>query len=168
MFQDEPRLYFIPQIPNEGQWYRWYQRSKQFAWERLLRQALLRSDVNPDKVYVFGISEGGYGSQRIASFYADYWAAAGPMAGGEPRKNAPAETWGIVLKFERDYMPGVQMGFRLYLDETMIVFYRPVTVTVNGRTVFEGKVRPNLNAMLASVATFYDPRRIFPAFIDIE
>ena len=25
-----------------------------------------------------------------------------------------------------------------------------------------------LNAMLASVATFYDPRRIFPAFIDIE
>ena len=50
----------------------------------------------------------------------------------------------------------------------MIDFYRPVTVTVNGRTVFEGKVRPNLNAMLASVATFYDPRRIFPAFIDIE
>ena len=91
MFQDAPSLYFIPQIPNEGQWYRWYQRSKQFAWERLLRQALLRSDVNPDKVYVFGISEGGYGSQRIASFYADYWAAAGPMAGGEPLKNAPAE-----------------------------------------------------------------------------
>ena len=50
----------------------------------------------------------------------------------------------------------------------MIDFYRPVTVTVSGRTVFEGKVRPNLNAMLASVATFYDPRRIFPAFIDIE
>ena len=43
-----------------------------------------------------------------------------------------------------------------------------VTVTVNGRTVFEGKIRPNINAMLASVATFYDPRRIFPAFIDIE
>ena len=304
MFQDAPSLYFIPQIPNEGQWYRWYQRSKQFAWERLLRQVLLRPDVNPDKVYVFGISEGGYGSQRIASFYADYWAAAGPMAGGEPLKNAPAENlrnigfslrtgaidkgfyrniltgytadaldslellmpegfrhkveliperghhidyapttpwlrnftrnavphhvnwedypmdgryrtgfyniavlkrpagdgrtyyqmdinraenkvtltvddvtyrtvqrdsiWGIEMKFERDYKPAEQMGFRLYLDETMIDFYRPVTVTVNGRTVFEGKVRPNLNAMLASVATFYDPRRIFPAFIDIE
>ena len=76
--------------------------------------------------------------------------------------------WGIEMKFERDYKPAAQMAFRLYLDETMIDFYRPVTVTVNGRTVFEGKVRPNLNAMLASVATFYDPRRIFPAFIDIE
>ena len=72
------------------------------------------------------------------------------------------------MKFERDYKPAAQMAFRLYLDETMIDFYRPVTVTVNGRTVFEGKVRPNLNAMLASVATFYDPRRIFPAFSDIE
>ena len=38
-----------------------------------------------------GISEGGYGSQRLASFYADYWAAVGPMAGGEPLKNAPVE-----------------------------------------------------------------------------
>lgn len=90
-FEDAPSLYFIPQIPNEGQWYRWWQRSKQFAWERLLRQLLLRDDVNPNRLYVFGISEGGYGSQRLASYYADYWAAAGPMAGGEPLKNAPAE-----------------------------------------------------------------------------
>jgi hypothetical protein len=36
-------------------------------------------------------SEGGYGSQRLASFYADYWAAAGPIAGGEPLKIAPVE-----------------------------------------------------------------------------
>lgn len=95
-FADSPSLYFIPQIPNEGRWYRWYQRSKQFAWERLLRQALLRPDVNARRLYVFGISEGGYGSQRLASFYADYWAGAGPMAGGEPLKNAPAENLGHV------------------------------------------------------------------------
>ena len=90
-FEDAPSLYFVPQIPNEGQWYRWWQRSKQYAWDALLRQALVRQDVNPRRLYVFGISEGGYGSQRLASFYADYLAAAGPMAGGEPLKNAPAE-----------------------------------------------------------------------------
>ena len=90
-FEDAPSLYFVPQIPNEGQWYRWWQRSKQVAWDALLRQALVRQDVNPRRLYVFGISEGGYGSQRLASFYADYLAAAGPMAGGEPLKNAPAE-----------------------------------------------------------------------------
>lgn len=90
-FRDAPSLYFIPRIPNEGEWYRWYQKSKQYAWGQLLRQALLCPDVNPDRLYLFGISEGGYGAQRLASFYADYLAAAGPMAAGEPLKNAPAE-----------------------------------------------------------------------------
>ena len=90
-FEDAPSLYFIPQIPNEGEWYRWWQKSKQYAWEKLLRLAFVSGEVNPDRVYFFGISEGGYGSQRLASFYADYLAGAGPMAGGEPLKNAPAE-----------------------------------------------------------------------------
>lgn len=90
-FQDGPSLYFIPQIPNEGDYYRWWQVAKQFAWEKLIRQALVEGNVDANRLYVFGISEGGYGSQRLASFYADYWAAAGPMAGGEPLKNAPVE-----------------------------------------------------------------------------
>lgn len=91
MFDDAPSAYFIPQIPNMGEYYRWWQKAKQYAWERLLRQAFVSGEINPNKVYFFGISEGGYGSQRLASFYADYLAGAGPMAGGEPLKNAPAE-----------------------------------------------------------------------------
>ena len=65
--------------PNEGDYYRWWQVAKQFAWEKLIRQALVEGNVDANRLYVFGISEGGYGSQRLASFYADYWAAAGPM-----------------------------------------------------------------------------------------
>lgn len=86
-----PSAHFVPQIPNEGQWYRWWQKSKQWAWEHLLREAFLSKEIDPNRIYFFGISEGGYGSQRLASFYADYLAGAGPMAGGEPLKNAPAE-----------------------------------------------------------------------------
>ena len=91
IFEDAPSIYFIPQIPNEGEYYRWWQRAKQWAWEKMLRQALASGDADANRLYVFGISEGGYGSQRLASFYADYWAGAGPMAGGEPLKNAPVE-----------------------------------------------------------------------------
>lgn len=90
-FQDSPSIYFIPQIPNEGEYYRWWHLSKQYAFEKLIRQNLVKGEVDANRLYVFGISEGGYGSQRLASFYADYWAAAGPMAGGEPLKNAPVE-----------------------------------------------------------------------------
>lgn len=90
-FKDAPSAYLIPQIPNMGNYYRWWQKSKQFAWEKLLRLAFVSGEIDPNQVYFFGISEGGYGSQRLASFYADYLAAAGPMAGGEPLKNAPVE-----------------------------------------------------------------------------
>ena len=79
-FDDVPSAYFIPQIPNMGNYYRWWQKSKQFAWEKLLRLAFVSGNINPDKVYFFGISEGGYGSQRLASYYADYLAGAGPVS----------------------------------------------------------------------------------------
>lgn len=91
-FDDSPSAYFVPQIPNEGEYYRWWQKSKQWVWNKLLRQIMLKNDfIDHNRIYMFGISEGGYGSQRLASFYADYLAGAGPMAGGEPLVNAPAE-----------------------------------------------------------------------------
>ena len=90
-FADAPSAYFIPQIPNEGKYYRWWQRAKQWAWQKLLRLSLASGEIDANRIYVFGISEGGYGSQRLASFYADYWAGAGPMEGGEPLRNAPVE-----------------------------------------------------------------------------
>ena len=59
-FDDAPSVYFIPQIPNEGGYYRWWQKAKQYAWEKLFRQALVSGHVNPDKLFIFGISEGCY------------------------------------------------------------------------------------------------------------
>lgn len=51
-FDDAPSVYFIPQIPNEGEYYRWWQKAKQFAWEKLLRQSLLLGKIDPNRVYV--------------------------------------------------------------------------------------------------------------------
>lgn len=302
-FADAPSVYFIPQIPNEGEWYRWWQRGKQWAWERLLRQLLLMDDaINPNRLYVFGISEGGYGSQRLASFYADYWAAAGPMAGGEPLKNAPAENlsnigfslrtgaddagfyrnkltrytaqaldsledlhpegfrhkvelipgrqhfidyspttpwlslftrnphpnhfiwedfemdgrhrtgfynikvikrpdaklrtrydmnvhdnevdiavenvhyaasevdpqWGIELKSTRTYDQATSGSFILFLAEDQVNFDKLLTIRVNGKTVYRKKPSLNVQAMVESLATFYDPQRIFPFALRID
>lgn len=300
-FTDAPSLYFIPQIPNEGEWYRWWQRSKQVAWSNLLREAMLSPDVNPNRLYVFGISEGGYGSQRLASFYADYWAAAGPMAGGEPLKNAPVENlenigfsfrtgandagfyrnrltgytkealdsmealypagfrhkielipgrqhfidysvttpwlshftrnpypkhfiwedfemdglhrtgfynikvnkrpatecrtrydvniaanevnivvedvhyttverdpvYGIELKFARHYTPARGGSFTLYLDEHLVDLSQPVKVVVNGKTICERRLRLDVKNMVQSLATYFDPERIYPAAVEV-
>lgn len=301
-FDDAPSAYFIPQIPNEKDYYRWAIPSKQYAWEKLLRQAFVTGDINPDRIYFFGISEGGYGSQRMASFYADYLAAAGPMAGGEPLKNAPAENcgnigfslltgakdlgfyrneltgyaieaydsllkahpdrfkhriqliperghgidyspttpwlkqhvrnpypkhvtwedfdmygryrqgfynivvnkrdgngartyyemdiegshirlnisdvtyettkkdpqWGIELRFKRTYTPAKHCDITLYLCDQLVDLRKKVTLTVNGKEVFSGRVKPNLRHMVNSCRTFFDPQRIYPAAIDVK
>ena len=301
-FRDGPSAYFVPRIPNTGDYYRWYQKGKQYVWQKLIRQTLANSTVDPARIYFFGISEGGYGSQRLASFYADYLAGAGPMAGGEPLANAPAENlgniafsfrtgdkdtgfyrntltrytaealdslaalypgryvhnvelipgkghhidyrpttpwlsvfkrnphpksfiwedfemdgvrragfynlqvldrpdpeqrtrytvaitgnniaitadnitytttetdphWGIAMKFARSYTPATSGRLRVYLDTDMVNLSKPVTVTVNGRRVFHGKVKPTVDAMLMSTALFGDPLRIFPAEVTVD
>lgn len=303
-FADAPSCYFIPQIPNEGAYYRWWQRAKQFAWERLLRQAFVNGDVDPLRVYLFGISEGGYGSQRLASFYADYLAAAGPMAGGEIPSDAPAENcghigfslrtgandfmfarhqltarthelfdslqrcypteyrhrielipgrghgidyspttpwlshftrvvnpkhfvwedypmdgiyrcgfyniavherdttsgnertryemtikdniieltiervtyeatqrephWGIPIKHRKHYTPATEGKFTLYLSDDMVDLKKKVTLSVNGKQVYHGKLKADIRHMVNSCATFFDPVRVYTTAIEIE
>lgn len=302
-FDDAPSLYFIPQIPNESI-YRWYPRSKQYAYEKVMRQALARGDADPDRIYFFGISEGAYGSQRLASFYADYLAGAGPMAGGEPLKNAPVENcrnmafslrtgdrdvgfyrntltqytkdeferlqaaspgsfvhwielipgmghsidykpttpwlsrhvrnpypktvtwenfemdgryrdgfyniyvdersnddqtartyyrmeidgnhitldvdlvryetvekdqrWGIEMKFARSYEPATKGKVTIYLGPELVDLSQPVTLTVNGKEVFRGELEAERRHMVNSCAAFFDPRRIYPAAIEVD
>ena len=302
-FNDAPSLYFIPQIPNEGSYYRWWQRAKLFAWERLLRQSLASGQVDANRVYLFGISEGGYGSQRLASFYADYLAAAGPMAGGEIPSDAPAENcghigfslrtgaqdfmfardrltrrthelfdslqqchpteyrhhidlipgrghgidyshttpwmshfvrrphpmhfvwedfpmdgvyrkgfyniavherdttggnertryemtikgntinltidrvqyevterepiWNIPIKHKKHYTPATEGSFTLYLADDTVDFTQEVTLIVNGKKKFQGKVHPNVKHMVNSCTTFFDPERVYGAGIEI-
>ena len=303
-FDDAPCVYFIPQIPNMGDYYRWWQKAKQFAWEKMLRLAFVSGKINPNKVYFFGISEGGYGSQRLASFYADYLAAAGPMAGGEPLKNAPVENcrniafslltgendrgfyrnkltqrtkdafdklekanpgnfihrielipgmghgidyklttpwlkqytrnpypkhvswenfemdgiyrdgfynlfveersnddtqsrthyemdiqennislkidlvtykateidpnWGIELDFEKSYQPATKGKVIIYLNDKLVDLNKEITLVVNGKEAFKGKVKPQLKNMVNSCAAFFDPERIYPAAIEVN
>lgn len=302
-FDDAPSAYFIPRIPREGEYYRWYQKGKQWAWERLLRAALASDFIDPERIYIIGISEGGYGSQRMASFYADYLAGAGPMAGGEPLKNAPPENlgnlaftlrtgaedsgfyrnlltsytaaaldslaaaapdryrhrielipgaghgidyrptpqwlrqfsrpksphqltwedfemdgrrrdafgnlkiierpkeaegertrydlkiddnnvnltintvtytcterdphWGIELKFDKKLRPATGGQVKIYLDENMVDFSRPVRLTVNGREQFNGLLTPSESTLRDSAADFGDPTRLFPSSLII-
>ena len=306
-FNDSPSSYFIPQIPNEGEYYRWWQLAKQFAWEKLIRQTLAEGAVDANRLYVFGISEGGYGSQRLASFYADYWAAAGPMAGGEPLKNAPVENcanigfsfltgaddtgfyrniltrytqeafeaahkahplsadkrplfrhritlipgmqhridydpttpwmksyvrnpypktvlwedyemdgrhrsgfynlqvikspsanrtyyemnisnnvielniknveyttiekdkhWGIEMKFTRSYTIAKGGQLRIYLNNHLIDMRKPVTVIINDKQLYKGKVKATLQDMINSCTEYFDPYRVFHASIELN
>ena len=302
-YDDAPSLHFIPQIPNGyGELYRWAIQSKQWAWEKLLRLAFVNDNIDANKIYFYGISEGGYGSQRLASFYADYLAGAGPMAGGEPLKNAPMENlaniafslrtgerdygfarnsmtynaaitidslsrvhpglynhfielvperghsidyekttpwlkqytrnahptyfywedydmygrhrtsfynlkvnetsrnndeerscyemningntvelkvqnvkystthsmYNIPMLFAKEYTPATKGRVTIYLSEKLFDLSMPVKVVVNGKEVFNDKVKPTIKTMVESCAEFYDPERVFPASITVD
>lgn len=83
-------LYFVPRMAddNDGRWYFNY---CQDAYDTVVRAAILHHRINPNRVYLIGISEGAYTAYRLGSFMADRWAGAGSMAGGEPPGNAPPE-----------------------------------------------------------------------------
>jgi hypothetical protein len=84
-YEDSPSYYFIPRMADDRIG-RWYYQPQQEAWLRAWQLAVLSNQVDPDRTYILGISEGGYGSFRMGTFYADYFAGIGPMACNLPQK----------------------------------------------------------------------------------
>ena len=85
-----PGIYMIPRMPNDRAG-RWRTTECQVIFKRFIEAAVLKLNVNPNKVYFTGISQGGYGSFLLAAFWADRWAAVGPAAAGEPAGSCPPE-----------------------------------------------------------------------------
>ena len=85
-----PGLYFIPRMADdrEGRW--WYDHNQQ-AFDDVIRQCILFRGVDPDRVHLLGISEGGYGAIRFAAHRPDRFAGCNGMAAAEPLTTSPPE-----------------------------------------------------------------------------
>ncbi len=71
--------------------------------------------------------------------------------------------WGIELKFRKHLSPAQGGKVRIFLDEQMVDFSRPVTLTVNGKEQFRGMVNQTDEDLRDSCVEFGDPRRLFSA-----
>lgn len=83
-------LYLIPRMAddNEGRW--WFDACQEI-YRQLVRRALLFREVDPARVMVMGISEGGYAAFRLPANQPGVWAAAGAMAAAEPIDTSPPQ-----------------------------------------------------------------------------
>lgn len=119
----EPQgLYFVPRMADDrlGRWWHWH---NQDAFEQVIRHGVLFWNVDPNRVYLLGISEGGYGSDILAPFMPDLFAGANPIAAGvglgnplENLRNLPFRT----EVGEKDTMfdrVGLARGFHERLDQ---------------------------------------------------
>lgn len=102
-----PGLYFVPRMADDRQGRWWFDHNQQ-AFDTVIREAILFADVDPDRVYLLGISEGGYGAIRFAGNRPDRFAGCNGMAAAEPLATSPPETMrNVALRIdigERDTM----------------------------------------------------------------
>ena len=57
--------------------------------------------------------------------------------------------------------------WKIYLNDQLVDMNRPVTVFINDRKVFEGKLVPRMEDMITSCMEYFDPCRVFPASVDV-
>lgn len=74
-------LFFVPRMADDRLG-RWWHAHNQEAFDRVIEHAIREWGVDPDRVYVLGISEGAYGTDILAPFMADRFAGGNAMAGG--------------------------------------------------------------------------------------
>lgn len=82
-------MYFVPRMADDRKG-RWYHAHNQVAFERVAQHAIAHWGVDPNRVYLVGISEGGFGTAILAPFMPDRFGGANAMAAGVGLGN-PAE-----------------------------------------------------------------------------
>ena len=277
-YQNTPALYFVPRMADDRKG-RWHFLPQRVAFRRAYQVAVLKGEADPDRVYLTGISEGGYGAFRLGLYMPDYFAAVGPLAAAIQSLELAENLRNVAFRFdvgEKDYeydrslnamdwrdkldkfaeenpedfvhqsniiagrghtIPyltitswltkhkrrvypkhlsyiyyNIDDGFSdgvyyvgfgnltqqsrdarlhidvrhesnnfevetklrrgsvkgtltLYIDE--VDFTKPVVVRHNGQVIFSGILRPSKGVMAEAIALFGDPKRIFPAKVNI-
>ena len=55
----------------------------------------------------------------------------------------------------------------MYLNEQLVNLHKPVTIKINGKQVFHGIAKADLQAMVNSCMEYFDPYRVYPVAIDL-
>jgi hypothetical protein len=87
LYKPKDSLYIAPRAPTNT-WNLWHEDHIDPLFRRLIEDAIVLGDVNPNRVYIMGYSAGGDGVYQLAPRMADSLAAASMMA-GHPNDSSP-------------------------------------------------------------------------------
>ena len=87
LYEPKEGVYLAPRAPTNT-WNLWHQGHIDDFFTRIIEDAILFEDVNPNQIYIMGYSAGGDGVYQLAPRMADQIAAAAMMA-GHPNNASP-------------------------------------------------------------------------------
>ncbi|MDR1729091.1 MAG: alpha/beta hydrolase [Prevotellaceae bacterium] len=87
LYGPQEGVYIAPRAAVDD-WNMWFRPFVDTLFQMIIQTAIVKQEVNPNKVYIMGYSAGGDGVYRIAPRMADHWAAAAMMA-GQPGESSP-------------------------------------------------------------------------------
>jgi hypothetical protein len=87
LYTPEEGIYIAPRAPTDT-WNLWHEGHIDGLFDRLIADAVVFENVDPDRVYLMGYSAGGDGVYQLGPRMADRWAAAAMMA-GHPNEAQP-------------------------------------------------------------------------------
>jgi acetyl esterase/lipase len=90
-------VYFIPRMADDRLG-RWWHKHNQVAFDAVIDNAIVHWGVSPDRVYLLGVSEGGYGTDILAVWMPDRFAGADAMAAGVGLGTPPANLRNIAFR----------------------------------------------------------------------
>ena len=97
-----------------------------------------------------------------------YWLRFCDVAEGTPPEKHLQSVFGEVKAGNRIELATTNVRrIRVLLHPRMVDFEKPVTIVANGKVAFEGKVEPDLAAMLSMVREFQDRGRVFWAVVEV-
>lgn len=76
--------------------------------------------------------------------------------------------WGFATKYNKTHIPLQKGKFVVYLNQNLVDFSKEVTVVVNNKQVFKGMLQSDVQHLVNSCATFFDPERVFPAAVEVH
>ncbi len=80
LYEPGEGVYLAPRAPTDT-WNLWHENHIDPMFARIIENAILFEDVNPDRIYLMGYSAGGDGAYQLAPRMADQLAAVAMMAG---------------------------------------------------------------------------------------
>lgn len=98
-YSNTPALYFVPRMADDRKG-RWHYAPQRTAFRRAIQLAILHGDADPDRIYLTGISEGGYGAFRLALYMPDYFAAIGSLAAAIEKLELAENLRNIPFRFD--------------------------------------------------------------------